>query len=99
MSYILIIKEEARLDILDTYLYYEDQQSDLGEKFLSELQKRFDDLTQHPEYYSFIVEDQVLRDISLNIFPYVLIYRIIENEVRIHAVLHTSRNADKKYDR
>jgi len=49
MPYMLVIKEEARLDILDTYLYYEEQQSDLGERFLSELQKRLDDLILHPD--------------------------------------------------
>jgi len=36
---------------------------------------------------------------TLNTFPYVVVYRIINDEVRVHAVLHTSRNANKKYDK
>lgn len=95
MTYTLVIKEEARQDMLAAYLYYEEQQVDLGERFLSEVQKCFEDLSLHPEFYSYIDKKKILRDITINNFPYVLIYKVVMTEVHIHAVFHTSRRPRK----
>lgn len=67
MPYTLIIKEEAKLDLSTSYAYYEEQQEGLGERFLDEEQKRFDNLVAHPEYYTFIDSKQRLRDITVGI--------------------------------
>jgi plasmid stabilization system protein ParE len=93
MPYKLAIKEAARMDMSESYWYYEEQQAGLGERLLSEVQKRLNDLSIHPEYYSYIDNKQVLRDITLNNFPYVLIYRIIKGEVSVYAVLHTRKGS------
>jgi hypothetical protein len=37
MKYELIIKEEANLEIIESYLYYESKSEGLGEKFLNQL--------------------------------------------------------------
>lgn len=95
MPYTLIIKEEAKLDMLEAFQYYEQQQGGLGERFLSEVKKRLDDIISHPEYYSFIDNRKILRDIALDKFPYVLIYDIIELQITIFAVHLTRRSPDK----
>ncbi len=97
MPYTLIIKEEAKLDLSTSYAYYEEQQEGQGERFLDEVQKRFDNLVAHPEYYTFIDSKQSLRDITVGIFPYVIIYKIVAMEVRIYAVLHTHKKPPRKY--
>ncbi|MFA6059639.1 MAG: type II toxin-antitoxin system RelE/ParE family toxin [Taibaiella sp.] len=95
MPYTLVIKEEARLDMLEAYQYYEQQQTGLGEQFLSEVEKRLDDITSHPEYYSFIDNRKILRDIVLDKFPYVVIYDVIGFEITVFAVHFTKRNPAK----
>ena len=91
MSYNLIIKEGARLDMSEAYQYYELQQPGLGDRFLSELEKRFISISEHPEYYSYIDNKQLLRDVIIGSFPYVVVYAIINDEVRVYAICpHTN---------
>lgn len=91
----LVIKEEARLDMLEAYLYYEQQQVGLGERFLSEVKKRLDDITNHPEYYSFIDNRKILRDIAVDKFPYVVIFDIHESQITVFSVHLTKKNPAK----
>jgi len=97
MDRTLVVKQEAQEDMVDAYLYYEEQQEGLGERFLAEVNKRLDDLSTQPEYYGFIDDRKILRDVALIAFPYVLIYRIVASEVRVHAVFHTGKDPAGKY--
>lgn len=101
MAHEVIIKQEAHNDISEAYNYYEDKQQGLGERFLNALIKRFDDLSQHPKHYSYIIEDplQVLRDVRLEKFPYLVIFEIIDMNVIIYAVHNTYKNPSKKIRR
>jgi hypothetical protein len=53
MAFEVIIKAEAHEDALRAFLYYEGQKEGLGEKFLEALSKRYNDLSNHPNHYSF----------------------------------------------
>ncbi len=48
MIYELILKEEADREITDGYLWYEQQQSGLGELFLEEVEKYLKDHKKEP---------------------------------------------------
>lgn len=54
MPYKLIIREEAFEEMREAFLYYESVQLELGERFLSEIQKKFDELQVNPHLYGFI---------------------------------------------
>jgi len=97
MSYKLIIKEEAIADMQEAYDYYEEQQAGLGERFLAALQQRFVSLSEHPQYYGFIDSKQLLRDVSVAVFPYVIVYGIIEDEVRVYAIHPTRKRPKQNY--
>ena len=97
MTYGLILKEGARLDMLDAYHYYEQKQSGLGERFLLELQERFRAISEHPEYYSYIDRKGILRDVAVGNFPYVIIYAIMDQDVRVYAVHPTHKRPQNKY--
>ncbi len=99
MSYTLVIKDDATMDMLESYLYYEEKQSGLGEQFLVTVQKRFADLSTHPEYYSFIDQRKILRDVALDQFPYVIVYEIAGKEVIIYAVHATHKRPIPQYRR
>jgi len=54
MAYNLIIKEEADADALESFLYYEEQQDGLGERFLESLQQVYGKLETNPQFYSIV---------------------------------------------
>jgi hypothetical protein len=48
MPYTLSIREEANDEIAQAYLYYEEIREGLGERFLTEVSKRYNDISQSP---------------------------------------------------
>lgn len=93
MTFQIIIREEADADSSEAYDYYEEQKSGLGDEFLMELIKRYDNLVHHPLHYSFIEgqEEKILRDLAVDRFPYVIIFEVSAEEVIVYAVHNTYR--------
>ena len=96
MTFNIIIKEEARLDTATAYYYYEDKQKGLGEEFLEELEKRYHDLESHPFNYGFIDDQQIIRDVKIDRFPYVIIFEVAEGSIIIYAVHNTYRHPKRR---
>lgn len=96
MTYRLIIQEEAHLEAKDAYTYYEEKSPGLGERFLNELVRRYNDIIAHPEYYSFIDEHKVLRDVKLRHFPYLVVYEIMDDKVIVYSVFNGYKHPVKK---
>lgn len=80
----------------DAYWWYEEQLPGLGERLLKEIDACFDKLSQSPHYYS--IANENYRQIILKYFPYKIIFEIIDQDVVIYAVFHTSRNPDKQFN-
>ena len=78
MAYDLIIREEANEEVVHAYLYYEETQEGLGERFLEELAARYQDIAENPHYYGFIDDKKIIRDIKIRHFPYQIIFEIIK---------------------
>lgn len=93
MAYRVIVKEEAKQDMLLAYQYYESELPGLGDRFLSALSGRFSALTQHLDHYSFIDSRCILRDIKVNIFPFLIVFEIVGSEVIVYAVCSTHRQS------
>jgi mRNA-degrading endonuclease RelE of RelBE toxin-antitoxin system len=92
LAYNLIVTEIAELHALEAAIYYEEQLRDLSERFLSELEDIYKKIAEHPEYYSYVSLQDVYRDISLDKFPFVVIYQVHDNDVIIVDVFNTNRN-------
>lgn len=69
MSYQLRIRHEAHEDIIEVYEYYEEKSRGLGERFLQELTKRYNNIIVHPEYYGFIDDIKLSGMLNSDIFP------------------------------
>jgi mRNA-degrading endonuclease RelE of RelBE toxin-antitoxin system len=98
MTYNLIVTEEADYETTDAYLYYEEQQEGLGERFLYELNKQYNQLLKNPEYYGYLsggITDH-LRKVQVKDFPFLVIYHIKSDDIIIYSVHNTSKN-DKKF--
>jgi hypothetical protein len=93
--YQLVIKQRAFLMMQEAYDWYEKQRTGLGEEFLVELDVYFKKLEETPMFYGKIKKNY--RQLSLNRFPYVIVFEIIKNEVIIFAIFHTSRNPKFKF--
>ncbi len=50
MAYILEVKDEANIEIIEAYLYYELKRVGLGEEFLEHLDTYFDRITANPKH-------------------------------------------------
>ena len=92
----LIIKEPVYQMLDDAYWWYEQQLTGLGERLLNEIDGCFDKLRHTPFYYS--IDTENFRNAILKHFPYKIVFRIVEKDVIIYAVYHTSQNQDKLFE-
>lgn len=95
MKYFLIVKEEADNESAESYLWYENQQTGLGEEFLEEVEAALNVIQNHPLHYQKVYK--TYRHIPLRRFPFVLIFEIENNSVIVYSIFHTSRNPKKKF--
>jgi hypothetical protein len=93
--YTIQIKPVAVQMAKDAYDWYEEQKEGLGNLFLSELSRCYTKLEKNPLFYQKLKKNY--RHLVLNKFPYVLIFEIIEYEIIIFAVFHTSRSPKFKF--
>ena len=96
MPYTLIIRDVAVEEVKDAYLYYERTSDGLGERFLSELRKRYSEISENPQFYSFIDSKKSIRDIKVRHFPFQVIYEIIENTVVVFSVFNSHQDPSKR---
>ena len=97
MSFAVVLLPRARQDLLEAWDWYEDKQIGLGDRFKDELYDTLHHIESHPEHYP--VRKRSYREALVNIFPYLIIYRILKKDklVVVSSIFHTSRNPRKKY--
>lgn len=93
MIYKIILSEIAISEEANAYLYYESQSEDLGEKFLDDIQEALQKIILHPTHYGYSDETKTIRDVSLNIFPFKIIFQISGNEIVVYYIHHTKKNS------
>lgn len=92
MIYRLLISNVAFNETNDAYIYYENQQNGLGERFLKSIEEAYYNLSHTPQHYGYIDTQKELRDIKIRNFPFIIIFQIITNQVLILRVFNTNRN-------
>ena len=94
MTYILEVKAEANIEIIDAYLFYEENRTGLGEEFLEHLETYFNRITKNPKHFP--QKRQPYREAFIKRFPFLIIYEISGDKVIIYSVFNTWQNPDKK---
>lgn len=94
MAYTLIVYNAAENDAAEAYNWYEDQTAGIGELFLSELEIFYKKIKANP--YTFSLSSADIRQATLRKVPYVIVYAIVQQEIHVFSVFHTSRNPKKK---
>ncbi|MDO6430113.1 type II toxin-antitoxin system RelE/ParE family toxin [Flavitalea sp. BT771] len=96
MVYKVIVRDLAKEDTQAAYDHYEDERQGLGEEFLEELLKKFDDLTSKPHNYGYIDDQAIILNVKIDRFPYVIVFEIIEDNVVVYSVHGTSRHPKRR---
>jgi len=95
--YNLVIRPIAAQTARKAYEWYEEQQPGLGNLFLKELESSFSILEDKPGIYAKIKKN--FRQKVLKKFPYVVVFEIINKDVIVYCIFHTSQNPRKKFIR
>ena len=95
MIYKLELSLKARQELLDAWIWYEDEQPGLGERFIREIFLKTELIQANPLQYS--VKGKY-REAKTDKFPFLLVYKIIkkDNLILIASVFHTSRHPKHK---
>ena len=90
---IIKIKEQANTEVSNAYTYYESKQIGLGEYFLSDFSNTINAIKLSPNGF---VKFHQYRQVRFSVFPFVIVYEVIENELVVYAVFETHQDPKKK---
>jgi toxin ParE1/3/4 len=88
----IVVQPQSELDIQAASIWYEDQRSGLGSRFLNELALVFERIEANPRQFP-VIRDEVRRAL-FHQFPYGVYFLSEKEDVVILAVLHSHRNPD-----
>jgi plasmid stabilization system protein ParE len=74
MTLDVAFRPEAELDVLETYDWYERQQTGLGESFVDSVDDTLERIQQMPQMYPVVLAET--RRAKTRKFPYVVFYRV-----------------------
>jgi plasmid stabilization system protein ParE len=90
---ILKLHPLAENDLKIALNYYFDISPKLQKRFLSHLDKHFNNILKSPNLYQF--ETKTSQKVVMNKFPYIIIYEQYQEIVMILAIFHTKQNPTK----
>jgi plasmid stabilization system protein ParE len=90
VTWILSATPAAEADIAEAVEWYEDQEPGLGARPLDEVNGLNDRIVANPLRFPAVYRG--VRKASLRRFPYLLIFRLIGEEARLLAFVHTRRD-------
>lgn len=94
MKYFLHIKEEANIDFIEAYEYYESKSIGLGERFIEQIDIFLELILQNP--FLFPCKQSPYREAFIIDFPYLIVYEVEEKSIVIYAFFNTWKNPKGK---
>ena len=92
MSFRVLFRPEAEVDIADSTTWYEDQRAGLGREFVEAIFHAVDALSVNPLLTSRRHRRRDIRWVFPDRFPYRIIYEVANDKVLIISVLHAARH-------
>ena len=86
----LIVNPEAEADLGQAKAWYDGQRPGLGDELLECVEEVFDRLRRTPETFGKVFQD--LRLVRVRRFPYLVVYRIDDDQITVVAVYHSRRH-------
>jgi len=96
MDYNVVFSSLVTLEMQQSYDWYENQQSGLGERFLNIIEKSILVISKYPEVFPIRINR--FREYVVPKFPYVIIYEFVpdKNLIYVLHVFNTYLNPEKK---
>jgi len=85
----ILFHPDAEAELIDAAVYYEQQQKDLGKRFLTSIQDGINRIQINPSLYPIVYLD--FRRCLIKTFPFDILFRIIQDRIVIIAVMHLHR--------
>jgi plasmid stabilization system protein ParE len=95
--HVFIYAPRARINITDTFDWYETKQAGLGLKFLDALSVCEDSIKKTPTGFQNRYKET--REALITPFPYLMVYKVEKDVIYILRVFPTRSNPSKKYSR
>jgi plasmid stabilization system protein ParE len=86
----IILRDEARSDVLQGFAWYEERRSGLGVEFRDALDATVGRILRHPLAYA--AGDRGLRRALVSRFPYAVYFRMYPDAIVIVGVMHGRRH-------
>ena len=89
MIFGLLVKEEAFLDLIEAFDWYEEKKIGLWTVFLDEIEKCYERIKHSPQQFPSYHNQRIAL---LHRFPYKIVFEIEENTIVVYAVYHHKRD-------
>lgn len=98
MNYTYLIHPLVEKDFEEGYIWYEEKQKGLGERFINAVDVTIKHILQNPEAYGSRVKKS-FREAQVDKFPYLVVYKISKRkkEIYITSIHHMKKHPRKKY--
>lgn len=91
----IIIKEQAKVNLENAAIYYNEQRDGLGYDFLEAVETALHDISLNP--FGYQIKYDVFRTKLIKPFPYLLIFELLNNEIIIYQCFGAKDNPAKKH--
>ncbi|HRG47631.1 MAG TPA: type II toxin-antitoxin system RelE/ParE family toxin [Leptospiraceae bacterium] len=91
------LNRDAENDLNEAFDWYESEQAGVGDKFLTKVIEKLNEISKKPNKYSIYYKN--VRKASVKVFPFYIIYTTKENFISIIGIWHKSRNPAKLQER
>ena len=98
MNYTYQIHPLVEKDFEEGYIWYEEKQKGLGERFINAVDAKIKQILQNPEAYG-SRGIKSFREAAVDKFPYLVVYKISKRkkEIYVTSIHHTKKHPRKKY--
>jgi plasmid stabilization system protein ParE len=92
-EYHVIFTQKANEEIIESYLWYDEQSKGLGERFVKSIEATVKTIKRSPDGFTKTLN---YRQVPVKKFPFVIVYERFDSDIVILAVFHTHRDPFKK---
>ncbi len=94
-KYRILIEEDAKFDIAEGYDWYLKISEKISASFLAEIKGTLHYLIDNPFLFQIVYKD--FRQVPVKNFPFVILYKIDSDIVKIYRVFPTNMNPENKF--
>lgn len=94
-NYQILIEEDAKFDIAEGYDWYSKISKQLSNSFLDQIKRTIDYLKENPFLFQLVYKDY--RQVPVKKYPFVIIYKIESENVKVYRLFPTNMNPSGKF--